>query len=262
MSNAALTRSESSNGKVLITVRLKGRFDLPQALAIDYSRVNDAALSSSIGMLQQGLSGHYGDYPVLLDLPPGRYQLRSLRIAGQSRNANGTLLARLADNFDAIQSEARYIGRIVVFGGNDVTNAPYVSWEDHFEADTLLAKSMATGLKDKNFLDASRQPTIVPGGNRTPLERQVTIGPVGPSISYILSDSQLPLFRQFLSAPHPRAFATGDYGAAGFASGSDAVRRAMERCNRRGGSESCRVLAVDDTVVFLTPSSTNTIESN
>ena len=77
------------DSQVLLIVRLKDRNDLPQALALDYAGQNDASLQSSVGMLQRGLSGQYGDYPILLKLKAGGYQLKSLRVAGRSRNENG-----------------------------------------------------------------------------------------------------------------------------------------------------------------------------
>ena len=66
----------------------------------------------------------------------------------------------------------------------------------------------------------------------------------------MLSDNQRPAFRKFLHAGHPRAFAIGDDGAAGFASGAGAVDLALKRCSRRGDGVSCRILAIDDAVVL------------
>lgn len=238
----------SVEGQVLLTVRLKGRFDLPQALALDYSRQNDAALQSSVGMLQRGLSGQYGDYPILLKLPAGRYRLRALRVAGVERNAEGTLLSRLNQTFDAVSSDTRYIGRLIVSGGDNPAVQPSISWQALYDEDSLLARSSSKALREQEITDASEQPEVPPVAAST--ERQITIGKVDPSVLHALSNRQKPLFQKFLSAAHPRAFAVGDYGAAGFASGNDAVDLAMTRCARRGNKETCRILAIDDAVVL------------
>jgi len=237
--------------QVLAIVRLKGRFDLPQALALDYSHEDDDALQSSVGMLQNGLSGHYGDYPILLKLPAGRYQLRSLRIAGSNRNTNSTLLTRLDETFDAMSSDIRYIGRLVVSNANQSTVQPFISWQNRYDEDSLLAKSLGRGLQGQEIINASGQ--FDASSMQTFKEQQITIGKVEPSVLSVLSDKQKPLFRQFLRASHPRAFAIGDFGAAGFASGDDAINLALQRCGRRGNKDSCRVLAIDDAVV-LSPS--------
>lgn len=245
------TQTSVPASQVLLNVRLEGRYDLPQALALDYSRQNGDALESSIGMLQRGLSGQYGDYPILLRLPAGRYRLRSLRVAGMGRNTEGALLSRLDETFDAVTSDTRYIGRLIVAGGNDPAVQPSISWENHYEEDSLLARSAGRALRNQEITDASGQSQESPVAASK--ERQITIGTidvVGSTVLYALSDKQKPLFQRFLSTANPRAFAIGDFGAAGFASGSDAIRLALERCGRRGNSESCRILAIDDAVVL------------
>lgn len=245
---SSLTQTTIPTGQVLLTVRLEDRFELPQALALDYSRQNDDALESSVGMLQRGLSGHYGDYPILLKLPVGRYRLRALRVAGLNRNAEGAMLTRLSKAFEAITADNRYIGRLIVSGGNDPAVQPSISWQDHYEEDSLLVRSTGSALREQTITNASEQ--FQASSIAAPTERQITIGAVGPTVLSALADQQKPLFQRFLRASHPRAFAVGDFGAAGFASGNDAISLALERCGRRGTRESCRILAIDDAVVL------------
>lgn len=57
------------------------------------------------------------------------------------------------------------------------------------------------------------------------------------------------LYRRFLEAKPPRAFAIGADGAAGWASGDWVLGRALGNCQRRRG-EPCRLYAVDDDVVW------------
>lgn len=57
------------------------------------------------------------------------------------------------------------------------------------------------------------------------------------------------LYRRFLAAKKPRAFALGADGAAGFASGDWALGRALGFCQARRGAP-CRLYAVDDEVVW------------
>ncbi len=58
------------------------------------------------------------------------------------------------------------------------------------------------------------------------------------------------LYRRFLAATPPRAFALGANGAAGFASGDWASGRALGFCQARRGAP-CRLYAVDDEVVWV-----------
>jgi len=57
------------------------------------------------------------------------------------------------------------------------------------------------------------------------------------------------LYRRFLAARHPRAFAVGPDGAAGFAAGDWALGRALGFCQRSRG-QPCKLYAVDDEVVW------------
>lgn len=245
------TRAEA--GQVLLNVRLKGRFDLPQAVVLDYSRTNDDALESTIGMLQRGLSGQYGDYPILLKLSAGRYRLKSLRIAGQSRNAEGALLARLSKIFAAVGSDTRYIGRLIISGsGNDPVAPQSISWENHYQDDSLLAKTISKALRDQKITDDGVKTLY--SLNRTSTEPQITISSLGPSILSTLSREQKPFFKRYLRSAHPRAFAIDNSGEAGFASGDDAINQALARCGRRGNIEKCRIIAFDDVIVTPHPS--------
>jgi dienelactone hydrolase len=57
------------------------------------------------------------------------------------------------------------------------------------------------------------------------------------------------LYRRFLAAPLPRAFAIGPGGQAGYATGDWSLGRALGFCQSRRG-ESCALYAVDDDVVW------------
>ena len=57
------------------------------------------------------------------------------------------------------------------------------------------------------------------------------------------------LYRKFLDAKLPRAFAIGPKGAAGYATGDWALGKALGFCQRRG--EPCKLYAVDDEVVWV-----------
>jgi dienelactone hydrolase len=56
-------------------------------------------------------------------------------------------------------------------------------------------------------------------------------------------------YQKFLSLPKPRAFAIGELQRHGFASGDDAISRALAFCARDTGV-ACRLFAVDDDVVW------------
>ncbi len=58
------------------------------------------------------------------------------------------------------------------------------------------------------------------------------------------------LYRRFLAAKPPRAFAVGPNGVAGFASGDWALGRALGFCQARRGAP-CKLYAVDDDVVWV-----------
>lgn len=244
--------SVEPTGQVLINIRLEGRFDLPQGVAIDYSYHNTDSLQSSVGILQRGLSGHYGDYVILLKLPAGHYRLRSLRIAGLPLNAKGALVTRLNKHFDTVASETRYIGRLIVSSNKKVLEGrPSVSWHDHYNEDSLLAKSLGNSLRGKVITNASNNSQLSSDDATGAMQITVgTVGDLGSTVLYALASTQKPSFRKFLSSASPRAFAVGDAGAAGFANGRDAVKLALERCGRRGDRDSCRILAIDDTVVL------------
>ena len=160
------------------------------------------------------------------------------------------MLTRLSQSFEAVASDTRYIGRLIVTGGDDPATKPEISIQDQFDEDSLLARSVGRTLRDveiSNATDASKASFAASSG-----KQQVTIGPIGPATFNMLSDNQRPVFRKFLHAGHPRAFAVGDDGAAGYASGHDAIKLALKRCGRRGDGISCRVLAIDDAVVQAT----------
>jgi dienelactone hydrolase len=57
------------------------------------------------------------------------------------------------------------------------------------------------------------------------------------------------LYRKFLEAKAPRAFAVGKTGSAGYATGDWAMGRALGFCQARRG-DSCKLYAVDDQVVW------------
>lgn len=240
-----------ATSQLLLNIRLDSRFDLPKALALDYSSQQGDSLKTAIGVLQRGLSGHYGDYPILLKVPAGSYRLRALRIAGISRNAQGALLARLNKSVDAVTSDTRYIGRLVLAYEKGAATSPSVSWQNHYDEDSLLARSSSSTLKQQKITNVSRG-DAAENATTSKYGPQITIGVVGPDVLYALSDQQKPLFQRFLLARQPRAFAVGDFGAAGFATGSDAIELAMERCGRRGSKASCRILAIDNAVVLAT----------
>ncbi len=67
-----------------------------------------------------------------------------------------------------------------------------------------------------------------------------------PTPASALRDS---LYRRFLAAKPPRAFAIGPQGASGWSRGDWALGRALGFCQRRG--EPCALYAVDDDVVWL-----------
>lgn len=59
---------------------------------------------------------------------------------------------------------------------------------------------------------------------------------------------QASFYRRFLDSPRPRAFAIGQRGSVGWASGDWALGRALGFCQQRG--DTCRLYAVDDDVVW------------
>jgi dienelactone hydrolase len=64
-----------------------------------------------------------------------------------------------------------------------------------------------------------------------------------------ISDSSIENFyTKFLASKHPRAFAIGERGASGFASGDYATGKAIGFCQRSG--QVCKLYAVDDEVVW------------
>jgi len=160
------------------------------------------------------------------------------------------MLTRLGETFDAVASDTQYIGRLIVSGGNNPAVQPSISWQNHYDEDSLLARSTGSALRDQKITNAYEQLQASSVATAAPQEQQITIGKVGPTVLQALSDRQRPLFQRFLEATHPRAFAIGDFGAAGFASGNGAIDLALQRCARRGNRQSCRILAIDDAVVL------------
>jgi hypothetical protein len=71
-----------------------------------------------------------------------------------------------------------------------------------------------------------------------------------------LSDRGRELYRQYLARPAPKAFALSTEGAASFwANNSQAVSKALERCEKQGKGQ-CQLYAYDDTVVWVAPGGT------
>ncbi len=60
------------------------------------------------------------------------------------------------------------------------------------------------------------------------------------------------VYRRFLAAEPPRAFAIGANGAWGWSRGDWAAGRALANCQRNRGLP-CALYAVDDTVVWVAP---------
>lgn len=58
-------------------------------------------------------------------------------------------------------------------------------------------------------------------------------------------------YQQFISMPLPRAFAVGEHGGFGYATGEYAWGRALGYCRRSG--QTCTLYAVDEDIVYVEP---------
>lgn len=239
--------------RMLLVVRLERRTELPRAIAIDIATENGDSLQSFVATIERGLSKVYGDYTALIALAPGAHRIRAIREAGARKNGVDALLARTWIDLPVAEEALDYVGRLVISGDETPAVGESVRIEDHFDEDMLLVRTVRPDLRD--LAPRNRLATLVRPVATDPAMTTTTLTFIDatPAIASALAASQRPLFRRFLAAPVPKAFAVGSHGAAGFASGEQASSRALQRCQRRGDGSGCRLLAIDNTLVAPSP---------
>lgn len=93
-------------------------------------------------------------------------------------------------------------------------------------------------------------PARPPASGFAPLADTARLPVAGANASASTASNTETLYRNFLAARKPRAFAIGPNGAVGWASGDWAIGRALGNCQWRRGA-ACRLYAVDDDVVWV-----------
>ena len=238
----------------LLVVRLQNRLEFPQTLAVEVGSEADGSLRSLTGRRHQSIPGRYADYLVALALTPQRYSITAVRGIGKTAEEPFELLASMMIPFDVKPSNPAYLGRLVI-PSEPTTGVVKVEVQDHFDEDVLLFRSalapLRTAIVDKSVIAPSALGSITV----SPLQEE-KVHPIQLGVNAEISEGLLlvapkarPAFMRFLAKKVPRAFAISNTGNSALASGEGAIERALRDCAKRAGETSCRIFAVDNTLV-------------
>ena len=238
----------------LIVVRLQNRLEFPPAVAVEVGSEADGSLSAVTGRRQQSIPGRYADYLLALALPPQRYSITAMRAIGKTAEEPSELLASMMIPFDVRASNPAYLGRLVI-APEPVNNVVNIDVQDHFDEDVLLFRSALAPLRtatiDKSVIPSSALASVKVSARREEKAHPVQLGvdAVNSEALNLLAPRAQPAFTRFLALKLPRAFAVNNAGGSASGSGEGAMERAMRDCARPAGDKSCRIFAVDNTLV-------------
>jgi len=238
----------------LIVVRLQNRLEFPSAVAVEFGTEANGSLSAVTGRRQQSIPGRYADYLVALALPPQRYSIAAIRAIGKTSEEPSELLASMTIPFEVKPSNPAYLGRLVI-APEPQTKVVNIEIQDHFDEDVLLFRSALTQLRtatiDKSVVAPSALAAIKVSARQDEKAHPVQLGvdAISSEGLLLLAPKARPAFARFLALKVPRVFAMSSTGNSALASGEGAMERALSNCAKRAGEKSCRIFAVDNTLV-------------
>ena len=242
----------------LVVVRLQSRQESPPAIAIEIVSGANGSSSTVTGRRQQSIPGRYADYLVALALQPQRYSITAIRTTGKTLEEPSELLASMMISFDVKPSNPAYLGRLVI-ATELATNVVNINVQDHFDEDILLFRTalaaLRTAIIDKNIVESPVFAPIKVGARLENMPHPVSLAvdALSGEAQSLLPVKARPAFRRFLALSLPRALAVDNAGGSSLRSGEGAVALAMRGCTKRAGDKSCRIFAVDNTVVLHAP---------
>lgn len=239
----------------LIVVRLENRLEFPPAVAVELGSEADGSLSAVTGRRQQSIPGLYADYLVALALSPQRYTITAIKTVGKTPEEPSELLASMMIPVDVRPSNPAYLGRLVI-AAKSVTNVVNINVQDHFDEDVLLFRSALAPLRtvtiDKSVIASSALASVKVNVRQEEKAHPFQLGvyAVSSDAPLLLAPKARPAFTRFLALKVPRVFAISDTGNSALASGEGAMERALRNCANRAGEKSCRIFAIDHTLVM------------
>jgi hypothetical protein len=244
----------------LLVVRLADRLESPAALTVEVALLREGGATSFTARRQQSVPGRYADYLLALALPPQRYVLTGIRDADTAAAEPASLQVSVTVPFEVKPGAPMYLGRLVLAPAS--AGGPAIEAQDHYDEDTLLFRSAVAALRgatiDRNViangvLSSATTSAATPSAPRpgAPTARQLTAEVIGPDADAQFTRAARDAFAKFLRLQAPRAFAIGNADARFYAysMGTGAVERAMRDCARQAPGRSCRLFAVDDTIL-------------
>lgn len=238
----------------LIVMRLQNRLEFPSAVSVEIASEADGSISAVTGRRQQSVPGRYADYLLALALPPERYSITAIRAAGQTAEAPSELLASMMIPFEVKLSDPAYLGRLVM-ASEPMTNVFNIEVQDHFDEDVLLFRSALAPLRTatiaRSLIATSSLASVKVSGRQEAKVQSIQLGvdAVSNDSLDLLAPKARPAFTRFLTMKLPRAFAVSNAGDAASRSGEGAQERALRDCAKLGNEKSCRIFAVDNTMI-------------
>lgn len=240
----------SPNG-ALLSIRLNTRFEPPQSLALQLAPANAAADPRPIfitGRLQRAVPGQ-ADYLMALALPAGHYKALFIRDGTALPNDPAAQLAALRGAIDVPNTGVIYLGRLVLRFNGATRSTQDVSIEDAYDDDTVFFKTTLSELRDVNIQRAVLSEHTIGSATNVGKGGGMQVTTLDRNTARQLPDNARAGFMRFLNLNMPRAFATDWNGNFGYATGPHAVRDALRYCVKQSRGASCRLFAVDQTLI-------------
>jgi hypothetical protein len=242
----------------LLTVRVHGLSPVPANLAVALRPQGTQGTGGQTlvsGSLQSDAQAAHADYFFAIELAPGSYVLDAVQIpSGATLGAAPSwqaLATGLNAAFSVDKGAPRYLGRLVLRPAQPLGAKPQALVEDHYEAEVPLFAQRIAGLRDlkppKSLLTLSAQD--LRWRNVDANANAVQASGLPEQAPDTMTMAARAAYQRFLRLKLPRAFALGEGGAYGYATGANAVDRATSDCRKlvkRGG---CIIAAVDNTLI-------------
>lgn len=239
----------------VLAVRLLEAPDPPAALSVEILDVSRVQAASWTARMQSSFPGRHADYLVGLPLPPGEYRIRALRDARKPPDDRESLLATAELAFTLRDGDLAYLGRVSLRAG---AAGSELVLEDRYDEDTLVLRASAPVLRDTGIVRALATAAIPDasassGARAASLPPSLDVDRVDAAGVAHMTPAARQAFARYLRLPLPRAFAASETGAHAVASGRDAVDNALRQCTRQAPGRSCRLVAVDQTLLAPPP---------
>ena len=238
----------------LVVVRIQNRLEFPPAVAVEVVSEADGSLTAVSGRRQQSIPGQYADYLLAIALPPQRYSITAIKTIGKTAEESSELLSSTTIPFDVKPSNPVYLGRLVI-AAKQATSVVDIDVQDHVDEDVLLFRSVLAPLRtvtiDKSIVASLALASVKVNSRQeeTPHPVQLAVDTVNRETESLLPIKARPAFKRFLALELPRALAVDNAGGSSLRSGNGAMQLAMRGCAKRADDKSCRIFAVDNTLV-------------